>query len=231
MNPMRFVLLPCLCLLACTPSVPEVIAKHRPAVEKTFASIQKLQPLVEGTAEVTELAVKAPEVPLRLEGPEGANATFVYVEDLAKPGGTQAVTLRTIDSHPLAECGALLERAQYLDPIPHPRPTAVQGYLAACARLRYVLVIRSREFVNPESAVGAKQFVPGRYRADVLAFDLTTGQLLGGFPVSAKNNDAVTVVSGEDQDQRLLRNLEATVFSALREGALKAFPGAIPPSR
>ena len=64
-------------------------------------------------------------------------------------------------------------------------PSVVESYLTACERLKYVLVIRLIEFTPPQLSLESKKFVSGRYQAEVLAFDLSDGALLGGFLVNA----------------------------------------------
>ena len=226
MSPTRLFAL-CLSLCACkSGSVDDVVGKQRPAVEKTFAAIRALASAPESTA--TQL--DSPAVPLFLEKPasDADNALFIYAEDLTNPGAARPVALRTLDTLPLAHCGALLSGGRLFGAAEKLSSTTVAtGYLTACARVRFVLVIRGREFMAPISD-GTKKFGPGRYQADVQVFDLATGKSLGSFPVAAQNDPDVTVVAGEDQEQRLLRNLEGAIYKALREGARKAFPGSLP---
>jgi hypothetical protein len=219
----------CLCLAGCE-SVGDVVGKRRAAVEKKLAAIQALQLPAEP---ITEAKVKpAPLVLERSKGGPESNAMFIYADDLPKPGEAKAVHLRTLDSAPLLQCGSLLSKQTYFgDSITRPMPSVVDGYLGACERLQYVLVIRLVEFKPPELSLETKKFASGLYRAEVLAFELKTGELLGGFPVVAKNEDSVMLLDGDaDHSKRLISNLESTVFSALREAARKAFPGSLPPA-
>lgn len=215
-------------LLAGCESVGDVVNKHRSAVQKVFGELQALGPKVKTLEPLTEAKVKTP-TPLVLEGP-GANAMFVYAEDLAKPGDALPVHLRTIDSLPLLQCGALLEKGQYFaDSITRTKPSVVDAYLSDCARLRYALIIVEREFKQPELTLITRSFTSGLYRADVLVFDLADGAFLGGYPMSAKNDDSVSLFDADpDHRQRLLSNLESTIFNSLRDGARAALPGSLP---
>jgi hypothetical protein len=231
---MKPLLAMCLCLCACkSESVSDVVAKHQPGVEKIFATLRALGPKVVATEELTAAKVEAPAAPLLLEKPKSDedNAMFVYADDLENPAqAAPGVMLRTLDSLPLLHCGALISNGTLFgSAMKVTSPSVAKGYLSACERLRFVLVIRGREFKAPQPAQGDTKFVSGLFRADVLAFDLSTGASLGGFPVSAKNDEQVNMVAGEDQGQRLLHNLEAAIFEAVREGARKAFPGSLPP--
>lgn len=216
-----------LCWLGCE-SVADVVAKHRPGVEKTFAAVRALEPRVTAAAAVTEAKVKA--APVILEGGKASNAMFIYADDLPKPGEARPVHLRTLDSVPLLQCGSLLIKGTYFaDSITRPMPSVVDGYLSACERLQYVLVIRTLQYVAPELSLETKKFASGVYRAEVLVFELASGELLGGFPVSAKNEDSVMLLDGDaDHRKRLISNLEATVFSAIREATRAAIPGSLP---
>ncbi len=219
-------LLACLALPGCQ-SAADVTAKHRAGVEKTFAALSALQPKVAAAEPVSEAKVKA--APLVLEG-SLPNAMFVYADDLKKPGEAASVRLRTLDSVPLLQCGALLGKQHYFgDSITRVAPSVAEQYLVACEKLQYALVIRELEFVPPELSLETKKFKSALYRAEVLVFEVKTGALLGGYPLAAKNEDSVMLLDGDaDHVKRLLSNLESTVFNALREGARQAFPGSLP---
>lgn len=217
------------CLLGCTSdSVPGLIKEHRPGVERTFAAIRAVKLPPDGT--------EAPPVPLVLQraAEDAVNATFIYEEDVPKPGSASEVPLRTMDSLPLLQCGALLDTGKLYPGAPQVRltqatltSTIAKAYLSGCARLRYVLIIRGRAFKAPE--VGETKFVPGLFRAEVVAIDLTTGKSVGSYQVDAANREDVTVVAGEDRRQRILRDFEGAIYTALRDGARTAFPGSLPP--
>lgn len=219
-----------LCLLGCTSeSVVGLINEHRPAVEKTFGAIRTIQlPLANH---------ETPPVPLVLETrtKDGVNAMFIYGEDLTKPGGAKDVPLRTMDSLALVQCGSLLDTEKLFLGAPQTRlmqvtltPPLARTYLSACARLRYVLIIQGTAFKAPQVTTDAN-FAPGLFRADVVAVDLWTGKPVGAFHVDAANTSGVTIVSGEDREQRLLRDLEGAIYDALRDGTRRAFPGSVPP--
>ncbi len=227
----RLLLLPCLCLIGCE-SVTDVIAKHRAGVEKNLTRIQALQPRVAAAEPITTAKVKAAPVVLEGSGSTESNAMFIYADDLPKPGQAQAVRLRTLNSVPLLQCGALLAKQTYFnDSITRPMPSVAQSYLTACERLKYVLIIREVEFAPPQLSLETRKFSTGVYRGEVLAFDLSSGDLLGGFPFAAKNDEKVMLLDGDaDHTRRLISNLDSTVFSALREATRRAFPGSLPPA-
>lgn len=229
MTPLRIVAT-AFCLIGCTSeSVVGLIKEHRPAVEKTFDAIRLIQ--------LPQAKHEAPAVPLVLQTPakDGVNAMFIYREDLAKPGGATDVPLRTMDSLALVQCGSLLDTEKLFPGAPQTRltqttltPTVARAYLSACARLRYVLIIQGTAFKAPQVTTDAN-FTPGLFRADVVAVDLSSGKSVGAFQVEAATTSDVTIVAGEDREQRLLRNLEGAIYSALRDGTRQAFPGSVPP--
>lgn len=222
-------LLSCLALAGCE-SAADVISKHRAGVEKTLSALRALQPKVAAAEPVTEAKVKA--VPVVIEG-SAPNAMFVYADDLKKPGEAASVRLRTLDSVTLLHCGSLLNTQHFFDDaITRVAPSVAEQYLTNCEKLQYALVIREVEFVPPKLSLETRKFKPALYRAEVLVFEVKTGELLGGFPLIATNEASVMLLDGDaDHLKRLLTNLESTVFNALREGARQAFPGSLPPPK
>lgn len=222
--------LPILFLLGCpSESVDGLIKEQRAGVEATFDAIRRIQ--------LPQTTHEAPAVPLVLQtsAKDGVNAAFIYSEDLAKPGGAKDVPLRTMDSLTLVQCGSLLDTGKLSAGGPQMRltqtpltPTVARAYLTACARLRYALVIQGTAFKAPQ-VTSEQKFEPGFFRADVVAIDLTSGKSVGAFQIDAANKPDVSVIAGEDRGQRLLRDLEGSIYSALRDGLRTAFPGSVPP--
>ena len=235
MNPTRLLVVCCLWLSACkSTTVADLVEKYRPGIEQKFADITKVGSKAKDLPAPNGFEVTEPPVPLLLEKPksDADNAMFIYAEDLAAPGTAQTVNLRTLDSTPLLQCGALLNTGDvYLATTTRTTPTVALGYLSGCLRLRYLLVIRGKEFTAPRPSQGELRFVPGTWAADVFAFDLVTGRSLGAFPAGASNSADVDIVSGQDENQKLLRDLEANIYDGLRASARKAFPGSLPPPR
>lgn len=228
----RVLLLVSWALLGCD-SAADVIARRRPAVEQSLARLARLEAKVRATPAVSESKVRAAPIVLeRSEGGPPSNAAFVYAEDLADLAAPKPVHLRTLDSAPLLQCGALLAKGQYVgDAVTRPLPSVVEQHLAACERLRYALVIRLLQFTPPALALEVKKFAPGIYKAEVLVFDLEQGELLGGYLVTAMNEPSVRLLDGDgDHVQRLITNLESEVFSELRAATRKWIPGALPPA-
>lgn len=210
-------------------SVEDVIAKQKPTVEKSFAALTPLAAKVKEQSPLDSNTFK-PNAPIVLEGPN-ANAMFIYAEDLASPrDAPREVPLRTIDSLPLLQCASLLN-TQHLfnDKVTRVAPSVATSYLEACGRVKYALVIVTREYLRPMLQLETKQFASGKYRADVLVFEIASAQLLGGFIVTATNDARVSLLDGDQNHvQRLIGNLESTTFDALRAEAKKSIPGVLP---
>lgn len=231
MNSMRLFVV-CLVSSGCTSvTVEDLIARYRPGIEQKFKDITKVAMKAKDLPAPEGFEVVEPPVPLLLEKAksDADNAMFIYAEDLAAPGFAETVNLRTLDSTPLLQCGTLLKSGNlYLGNV-RLTPTVALGYLSACLRLRYLLVIRGKAFTAPMPGAGERSFAPGTWAADVFVFDLVTGRSLGAFPTGASNSANVDVRPSEDQQQKLLRDLEANIYDNLRAGARKAFPGSLPP--
>lgn len=210
-------------------SAADVIVAKRAGVERTFVRLQALAPVAQSTPPVEAPSLAARDVPLVLEGP-GANTLLVYAGDLQKPGVMDATAhLRSLDSLPVLQCGSLLGTGQYFgDTVARPMPSVVGSHLEACASARYVLVVREQHYAPPELSLETKSFTRGRYEADVLVFDLSTGKALGGFPVRATNDDRVSLLDGDaDHRRRLISNLESQVYDAIRAALQRNVPGSI----
>lgn len=225
---LRFLVLAwCVVLWGCD-SVSDVIAKRRPGVEATFTRLKALELKVQATPHVSESKVKS--APIVLEGGKPANAALVYADDLGDLASPKPVHLRTLDSAPLLQCGALLARGQYVgDTVKKPLPSVVEQYLSACERLEYALVVRLLEFTPPALALEVKKFAPGIYKAEVLVFDLRQGEYLGGYLVTAMNEPSVKLLDGDgDHVKRLITNLESETYTAFRDATRRWIPGALP---
>lgn len=204
-------------LLCGCESASDVIAKERPAVEAVFAKVAALEPRAVAAPVVTEAGVNAPS-PIVFEG-DAKNAMFIYVSDLSHPSEPRKVAQRTLDSMPFLQCGALLGKGQLADSPFAPRPSETRYHLGACERLQYVLVLRHREYVPPKLQFETRKFSRGTYEGEVLVFELASGAQHGGYTFKAANDDSVLLADEQteaEHERRLVTNLEAQVFDALR---------------
>jgi hypothetical protein len=99
-------------------------------------------------------------------------AAFIHAEDLAELGAPTTNAERFYGTEMLLECASLLSRGKHLSPSnPNIFENVVTTYLAKCKGVRQLFVIRTRER-------STRDFV-----GDLLAYDLATGNYLGGFPL------------------------------------------------
>ena len=90
-------------------------------------------------------------------------------------------------------------------------------------------MIRASESKGAEVFEAEKKFVPGKFRADVLVYQLDSAKYLGGFIVEAAHAQKIEVADDDDPENRFDSNLSAEVFVALDDGARKHIPGSLPP--
>lgn len=210
-----------LALSACEPSMDEVVAEHRAPVQAVFDRIKALDATVRNTPPVSEDRIDLGSDKVVLEG-ENQNALLIQADDLNMPefassddiGATYASTIET--------CGEALDgRFQGIS-------LGAQSFLEECARAEYLFVMRTHATEGAQT-VDRETFQPGSYEGDVLLFRLADGALLGGFRVSATNNDTVTTREDvSDADERLESDLSSNVFVAIGDGVRKHVPGSLP---
>lgn len=213
-----------LLLSACQPSMEDVVAKHRTAVEAMFAKIKALDATARSTPPPATDGVAIGTEHVLLEG-EQSNALFIRADDLHAPerassdatGGTRTGTVET--------CGEAL-RGEAMGV-----PAGIEGFLKACERARYLFVLRKTNEQSAELA-DSDSFTAGGYEGDVLLFRLADGALLGGFRVSAQSSDQIMVrvdadgkpIDGSDQ---LQSDLSSKLFADIDAKLRKYVPGVI----
>jgi hypothetical protein len=206
-------------------SLDEVLAKRRSPVEQAFANIAASAATVAGAPPHEAPTLAPPEVKLDLR----TNAAFVHAADLAAPGEARPLPVRTLDSEVLLHCGSLLTKKTFYEPLqPRVNVKAADAALGRCVDLRYLLVIRGRQYRAPVADELQKAFSPGRFEGDVVVFDLETKRVLGGYPFGVENERTLQVPEGEPQVARLQRNLEALLYAQLRARLEALAPGAVP---
>jgi hypothetical protein len=219
-----YALLVTVALFTACESTEDAIAKKRPTVQ---AALDALGTLPRTAEPLTGNTLKPP--PAVFDG-AGANALFVYEEDLADVmEAPHDVPLRTIDSLPLVQCVSILRTGHlFKDTVTRLSPSLATSYLEACERMKYVFVIRTRRYTKPTLQLETKQFAPGEYRADVFVHALG-GEGFGGFMVKATNDARVSLLDGDQNHvARLVGNLESTTFDALRAETKRSIPGVMP---
>jgi hypothetical protein len=218
-----------LLLAACEASMEEVVAKHRPAVEAVFAKLHALDTAARDAPPVTEDKFELGGAHVVLEGKEGNpnNALFIRAADLAAPDHATSDGNGALNARSVEECGEAL-RGEFSGV-----PGGAELYLQECARAEYVFVLRT---TTDEAAtlIDDSSFQPGSFEGDVLLFRLADGALLGGFAVSAKSSEEITVATDEhgtavDAVDRLNSDLSSRVFMDINTKLRALAPGSLPP--
>lgn len=163
---------------------------HRAAVTAKLEAIERLKDRVAALPSVTEDALVAGAHPLVMAGYEHraeANGAVAYQEDLADLSriGDSAphYNQRLYQAHLLADCARLMRLGVYGTSEPQNVHLHVaRELLEACEKLRYVFVLRTRRFEGLE------------FSGDVVAFEVDTGQHLGGFALDFMSDSRAKVV-------------------------------------
>lgn len=92
--------------------------------------------------------------------------------------------------------------------------------------LRYVVVVRTRVFGEP-TVSGESHFSPGFWEGDALLYDIEKGELVGGYSVSARNDETVDV-RVDSADSWLRSNLWSNARRAVKEALAPHTEGATP---
>ena len=223
----RFIIL-CLAaavLAACEPSTEEVIAEHRAPVQAVFDRIKAIQPKVFAIPPLAEDQMNLGSEKVVMDG-DASNALFIRAEDLAAP------QLATSDDVGATYAGTIEVCGEALEGTFSGVSAGARLFLEDCARAEYLIVMRTHSSAGAMT-LDKDSFQSGSYEGDVLLFRLADGQSLGGFRVSATNNDTVmapTDASGNvtNAGERLDSDLSANVFVAIGDGLRKHVPGVLP---
>jgi hypothetical protein len=212
-------------LAAChTPTVDEVVARHRDAVGAVFAKIQALDGVVANAPPLTEDRVDVAIGVVTLDGPD-SNTLFIVATDLPAPDHASSSTTGATRAAAVQACGEAL-RGEF-----NGVAAGAESYLEQCGRAKYVFVLRP-QVDEAAQMVGADSYSAGRFAGDVLLFRLADGAALGGFRFDAASHGSVmahTDAQGNATDAatRLDSDLSANAFVAIEEQLKKVVPGAV----
>jgi hypothetical protein len=161
--------------------IKEFAAQQRPAIERNLAALpaiaeqlRTLPPLSEsGTSNMDGQHVIV--VDTLADSSKPPTASLCYAEDLANPDELGYVWGRMEKTGALNHCASLLHRGHFAyDPADHQKALSSISMAEAlrrfprCAAYRYLLVLRTLEFMEPSSAARAtKPFVPVKETLDL----------------------------------------------------------------
>jgi hypothetical protein len=209
---------------ACTPSLDEVITKHRDAVNAVFAQIKALDGTVNAAPALTEDRVDVAPGSVVLDGPD-SNALYLVSTDVAAPEHSDSTTTGATFAGAAQACGEAL-RGEF-----HGTAVGAEALLSQCGRAKYLLVQRA-QVDEAAQMVGADSYSGGHYAGDVLLFRLADGAALGGFRVEAASSGSVMAHTDQyggakDAGSRLESDMSANAFVAIDEKLRKYLPGSI----
>lgn len=213
---------------ACGPSTAD-LDKLKADVVGKLAAVEAAGQAVKQTAalEGDTLEVKGPAPTFHpCLGKENAVALGAEdVEDLAGPPPRFSLVI----DNPLRDL-ASWARKGILSDGSTPAGKALEDLIDRARRLqnlRYVLVARTRGGVESK-VLDPATFEGGRWEAEALLVDVSTGSLLGGIVFSGQN-DAEVKVEPDRVRAYLLDNLRKNAQAAAKAAFLARFPGATPP--
>jgi hypothetical protein len=212
-------------LAACSPSMEDVVAEHRPAVEAVFGKLKSLAGPALNAPPVAEDGFELGGKPVVLDG-DASNALFIVALDLGTPETASSTGTGATRASGVETCGDALT-GEF-----HGIPKGAELFLSECARAEYVFVLRT--FTDqPARIVGSDSFEPGLFAGDVLLYRLADGALLGGFRVEAQSSDQVQVELDSagnpiDPIARLNSDMTSRVFVQIDEKLRALVPGSIP---
>lgn len=205
MTPSRLALAAALfCLAACEREATRILNQRRGAVSAKLDRVQNLRSALAAVPPITEARLTLGPASLTFAGLP--TATVVYEQSLTdlrvlNEAGPHYRT-RIPQAQLLEECGELLRRGAD-DAI----PAVAKTRLDSCLNIEYVLILRTRTFTDHV------------FEGDVVAFSLSTGRAIGGFPLdftSASRTDTVTSNSYTTTPRRRGRTPSVTKHTTTR---------------
>lgn len=185
------------------------IDAHREAAEERIRQIDAIAEMIESIPPLEEdgLSVDgpAPDFRIRLslfddENPD-CNGRVVYVEELGPDATEPDLFLDLQPTRWLFNTRSLLETGRHPPNEYHPDGLVpaevdhIRPLFETTEGLRYLLVMRTGTEVPPAIS-GSDGFTPGVILGEMLLFDVTTEDYLGGFRVNAMSSEEVYVRSG-----------------------------------
>lgn len=200
--------------LACKkgPDPAEVIKQHRPAAQKT------LDNAVNVLAKVEKEPAASDDDALPDDAPDTSSTSDEVVteqienlrrleDDTAKGPRMDIVHAGRVSQN----CAKILKTKEVSN--------AAAADMEKCAKARYILVVRVRDYTAPTKGSG-KTFTPGEASGDAVLYRLATAKKVGAFAFSAKSSEKVGVGKSVAEFD-LRKDLENAVVRALAEGGRK----------
>lgn len=150
------------CLIAsgcCGPKLEDVVKEHKPKIEQQIATIKPIQEQVLRLPKLEQDTWQHKGDPIVLDlraSPDPANASLCHAEDLANPEELGYVLERITWSGLLNRCASVVRRGhEVFDPayptsyLIVPSGITAQELFKRCEAVRYLVVLRTIDFVDP----------------------------------------------------------------------------------
>lgn len=205
------------------------LEQHRAGIEATYAKLRTLEAKVRDAPPLAEDArIDAGGARVVLTGPD-ANAIYLAWVHLGKPEtagpygtGAEAYT------PPVQTCAMAMAG----QPPTFRQEAEIAAHLQQCARAEYAFVLRTLG-VEYAKLVDEQSFQPGFYDGEVRLYRLADGADLGGFRVSARNGDEISVYVGKygaaaEVSNALNDEIKTAVQSQIDERLREQVAGVLP---
>jgi hypothetical protein len=206
------------------PTLDQVIARHRAPAEARLGALAAAGRALAGVPPVYEDQVKLAG-PLRFhdEGAAYANAGLALAEDFGDLARVDRELPMRLEPVPFWEDALALLRKGANASGGKPSSELAERMLARFEAVRFVFVLRQLEYQVPALGEGAT-FRPGRWAGEVVAFDLDTGQPVGGFAltVASDANARVSYDAKATPDQQR-KQKDSWLRASLRQAARAQF--------
>ena len=213
-----------LALLAAACQSP--IETHGENIEKVFDQLRMLDAAVTSAPPLAEDRIDTGGARVVLEG-DGANALFIVDVHLADPMKAGPYGTGAELAVPIQTCARAL-----VGQTPFHTEEEIARHLQQCASAEYAFVLRSDHETYGELLSG-NEYTPGAYAGEVRLYRLADGAALGGFRVSAANDDELTVAVGQYGEEAAVGNalvaqVRERVQAAIVAGLREHVPGSVP---
>lgn len=200
----------------CKLGVKKVIEDNRADVQANLTRAQKIGAGLAAVPPVTKDGITLPAdvVMVAVSRDDLPTATVVYAEDLPELSAPVEHGDRLAAATLLTECASLLTRGKHVSASnPNVFQNVVKNYLSKCKNLKYLFVLRTRK--KEARAMSG----------DVLAYDLASGKLQGGFAIDVQSGgrtDKVTNTTTSTKTTGVGRRRRTTTTKTTSESSVNA---------
>jgi hypothetical protein len=217
-------------LSGCSRAPEDVSAKYRAVVLPKLEAVVRLYEPASAKESLTALLPDAAVEGLDFSSDPTSNAILVQHEELADLKAQPEIELCLDKNGPIHTAKDVLG-------LLGSRVRAVSDYededLQQLARAKYALVVfvRSTNPLHVDMSFDDERFTPRAAKGSAILFDIDKAEAVGGFEFTATNSPEIQYREGSGKKEEAVRkDLIRQVGAAVKEGVVKRFPGAKPPT-